>query len=77
MSLGMKRKLAIVTAFMHDPAVLILDEPTSALDPIMQKVFIEFIKEEKEKEKRYSFQVIFLMKLMLHATRFPLLRMED
>ncbi|QDQ02812.1 ABC transporter ATP-binding protein [Lysinibacillus fusiformis] len=51
MSLGMKRKLAIVTAFMHDPAVLVLDEPTSALDPIMQKVFIEFIKEEKEKGK--------------------------
>ncbi|WP_125704235.1 ABC transporter ATP-binding protein [Lacticaseibacillus daqingensis] len=29
MSLGMKRKLAIVTAFMHDPTILILDEPTS------------------------------------------------
>ncbi len=51
MSLGMKRKLAIVTAFMHDPSVLVLDEPTSALDPIMQNVFIEFIKEEKEKGK--------------------------
>lgn len=51
MSLGMKRKLAIVTAFMHNPAVLILDEPTSGLDPIMQNVFIEFIKEEKEKGK--------------------------
>lgn len=51
MSLGMKRKLAIVTAFMHDPAVLILDEPTSGLDPIMQNVFIQFIKEEKEKGK--------------------------
>lgn len=51
MSLGMKRKLAIVTAFMHNPAVLVLDEPTSGLDPIMQNVFIEFIKEEKEKGK--------------------------
>ncbi|ASS76459.1 ABC transporter ATP-binding protein [Tumebacillus algifaecis] len=51
MSLGMKRKLAIVTAFMHDPAVLVLDEPTSGLDPIMQNLFIEFIKEEKEKGK--------------------------
>ncbi|MFJ7933936.1 ABC transporter ATP-binding protein [Sporosarcina sp. NPDC096371] len=51
MSLGMKRKLAIVTAFMHDPAVLVLDEPTSGLDPIMQNVFIEFIKEEKERGK--------------------------
>lgn len=51
MSLGMKRKLAIVTAFMHDPEVLVLDEPTSGLDPIMQNVFIDFIKEEKEKGK--------------------------
>lgn len=51
MSLGMKRKLAIVTAFMHDPAVLVLDEPTSGLDPLMQEMFIEFIKEEKRRGK--------------------------
>lgn len=51
MSLGMKRKLAIVTAFMHDPEVLVLDEPTSGLDPIMQNTFIEFIKEEKKRGK--------------------------
>lgn len=51
MSLGMKRKLGIVTAFMHEPAVLVLDEPTSGLDPIMQNVFIELIKEEKDKGK--------------------------
>ena len=51
MSLGMKRKLAIVTAFMHDPAVLVLDEPTSGLDPIMQEIFISFIKEEKSRGK--------------------------
>lgn len=49
MSLGMKRKLAIVTAFMHDPEILILDEPTSGLDPVMQERFIEFILEEKER----------------------------
>jgi ABC-2 type transport system ATP-binding protein len=47
MSLGNKRKLALVTAFMHDPNVLVLDEPTSGLDPIMQHEFINFIKEEK------------------------------
>lgn len=51
MSLGMKRKLAVVTAFMHDPKVLVLDEPTSGLDPMMQDVFIEFIKEEKQRGK--------------------------
>lgn len=51
MSLGVKRKLAIVTAFMSDPEVLILDEPTSGLDPVMQENFIEFIKEEKKRGK--------------------------
>lgn len=51
MSLGVKRKLAIVTAFMADPEVLILDEPTSGLDPVMQEVFIQFIKDEKERGK--------------------------
>lgn len=51
MSLGDKRKLAIVTAFMDDPQVLVLDEPTSGLDPVMQQVFIDLIKEEKRRGK--------------------------
>ncbi|MBK1637410.1 ABC transporter ATP-binding protein, partial [Rhodovulum adriaticum] len=51
MSLGDKRKLAVVTAFMHDPNILILDEPTSGLDPIMQEKFIKFILNEKESGK--------------------------
>ena len=51
MSLGVKRKLAIVVAFMSDPTVLILDEPTSGLDPVMQENFIKLIHEEKERGK--------------------------
>lgn len=51
MSLGVKRKLAIVTAFMSDPDVLILDEPTSGLDPVMQEVFVDYVKEEKGRGK--------------------------
>ncbi len=51
MSLGIKRKLAIVAAFMSDPDVLILDEPTSGLDPVMQENFINFIHEEKSRGK--------------------------
>lgn len=50
-SLGVKRKLAVVSAFMSDPEVLILDEPTSGLDPVMQERFIEFIHKEKERGK--------------------------
>lgn len=51
MSKGMKQKIAIVSAFMHDPDILILDEPTSGLDPLMQNRFIELIQEEKKKGK--------------------------
>jgi ABC-2 type transport system ATP-binding protein len=51
MSLGVKRKLAIVAAFQSDPSVLILDEPTSGLDPLMQETFISFILEEKKAGK--------------------------
>lgn len=51
MSLGTKRKLAVVTAFMHNPSILILDEPTSGLDPVMQERFIQFILNEKKEGK--------------------------
>ena len=51
MSLGVKRKIAVVSAFMSDPEVLILDEPTSGLDPVMQERFIEFIHKEKARGK--------------------------
>lgn len=51
MSIGEKRKLAVVTAFMSDPDILLLDEPTSGLDPVMQEVFIDFIRDEKKKGK--------------------------
>lgn len=51
MSLGVRRKLAVVTAFIHDPDILILDEPTSGLDPVMQQCFIDFILAEKKRGK--------------------------
>ena len=50
-SKGMKQKLGIVTAFMHNPDVLILDEPTSGLDPLMQNRFVELILEQKKAGK--------------------------
>lgn len=51
MSKGMKQKLGIVAAFMHDPQILILDEPTSGLDPLMQNLFLDLVLEEKKKGK--------------------------
>ena len=49
LSLGNLKKLGIILALMHEPKILILDEPTSGLDPIMQNVFYNLLKEEKEK----------------------------
>lgn len=49
LSLGNLKKLGIVLAFAHEPKLLILDEPTSGLDPIMQQVFYELLREEKDK----------------------------
>lgn len=51
MSKGMKQKLGLIAAFMHDPEVLILDEPTSGLDPLMQTKFVELILQEKKRGK--------------------------
>lgn len=51
MSKGMKQKVALIAAFMHDPDILILDEPTSGLDPLMQRRFVELIQEQKDAGK--------------------------
>jgi ABC-2 type transport system ATP-binding protein len=51
MSKGMKQKIALVIAFMHDPEIIILDEPTSGLDPLMQAKFCDLIAKEKARGK--------------------------
>jgi ABC-2 type transport system ATP-binding protein len=51
MSKGMKQKIAIICAFMHNPEILVLDEPTSGLDPLMQSIFVDLIHGEKQNGK--------------------------
>ncbi len=45
LSLGSRKKAAIVCALQHEPDLLILDEPTSGLDPLMQREFFDILRE--------------------------------
>ena len=51
LSTGMKQKLSIARAIIHNPPVLIFDEPTVGLDVITAKVVIDYIKEFRNNGK--------------------------
>ena len=60
-SKGMRQKLAIARALLHEPAVVFLDEPTSGLDPEAARMIHQFIK-----DLRAEGRTIFLTTHNLH-----------
>jgi ABC-2 type transport system ATP-binding protein len=48
LSKGNREKIGVVSAFMHDPELLILDEPTSGLDPLRQRDVRELMRERAD-----------------------------
>ncbi len=46
---GNKQKLALLLAFAHRPALLVLDEPTTGLDPLHQQAFYGLVRDSRER----------------------------
>jgi ABC-2 type transport system ATP-binding protein len=48
---GMKRRISLIMALVHDPEIAFLDEPTVAMDPQSRHAVWDFIKELERKDK--------------------------
>jgi ABC-2 type transport system ATP-binding protein len=73
-STGMKRKLGIVQAFQHDPALLVLDEPTEGLDPLMQDEFFSLLQEATSRGRTVFLSSHVLSEVERACVRVGLLR---
>ena len=51
---GMKQKLGLCCALIHDPDLLILDEPTTGIDPLSRRQFWSLIEEIRDTRPRMS-----------------------
>jgi ABC-2 type transport system ATP-binding protein len=54
-SRGMKKKLGLLLALLHDPTLLILDEPTNGLDVESTRLFFDLMREQAEAGKTIVF----------------------
>ena len=48
-SRGNRQKIGLIAALLHDPELLILDEPSSGFDPLVQEIFMELVREFRDK----------------------------
>jgi ribosome-dependent ATPase len=65
---GMKQKLGLCSALIHDPDLLILDEPTTGVDPLSRKQFWDLI--DRIRGERGTMSVIVATAYMEEAERF-------
>jgi ribosome-dependent ATPase len=65
---GMKQKLGLCCALIHDPDLLILDEPTTGVDPLSRRRFWELI--ERIRGRRQDISVLVATAYMEEAERF-------
>jgi ribosome-dependent ATPase len=72
---GMKQKLALCSALIHNPDLLILDEPTTGVDPLARRQFWDLIGEIRQSQKNMS--VIVATAYMDEAQKFDWLIAMD
>ena len=73
---GMKQKLGLCCALIHDPDLLILDEPTTGIDPLSRREFWKLISSIKEKNENMS--VLIATAYMEEAASFDtIIAMDD
>ncbi|HEY8065150.1 MAG TPA: ribosome-associated ATPase/putative transporter RbbA [Methylosinus sp.] len=72
---GMKQKLALCCALVHDPRLLILDEPTTGVDPLSRRQFWELVDELRSESDQMT--VIVATAYMEEAERFEYLVAMD
>ncbi len=72
---GMKQKLGLCCALIHDPDLLILDEPTTGVDPLSRNQFWELI--ERIRAQRPQMSVLVATAYMEEAERFDHLMAMD
>ena len=73
-SKGMKQKLALVRAMLHDPPVLLLDEPTSAMDPLSAKQVRDAIVEMQGDQRTFLITTHNLTEAQLLADSIAIIR---
>ncbi len=73
-SKGMKQKLALVRAMLHDPPVLLLDEPTSAMDPQSAKLVRDAIVELQHEGRTFLITTHNLAEAQALANRIAIIR---
>ena len=74
LSKGNKQKLGLVQAFMRPAELLILDEPTSGLDPVMQRVFLDLVREAQAEGRTVLLSSHVLSEIQQVAGRVAILR---
>lgn len=74
-SKGMKQKLALVRAMLHDPPVLLLDEPTSAMDPQSAKLVRDSITELRHDQRAIIITTHNLTEAQSLADRIAIIRL--